>query len=152
MLGAPVAAKASQSFELPRPLVSVTVAGLPGFTVVALTVRTGGVLIVNGRLPLVPPPGAGENTVTEALPGVAMSEAGICARSCVAEKVVVRLTPFQRIEDPLANPLPDTVNVNPGPPPIADAGDSAVNDGTGLSTTGTVIAGLVAILVEPPFG
>ena len=148
MLGAPVAAKASQSFELPRPLVSVTVAGLPGFTVVALTVRTGGVLIVNGRLPLVPPPGAGENTVTEALPGVAMSEAEISARSCVAlTNVVVRFTPVHRIMEPLTNPLPDTVSVNPGPPPVAEAGDSTVTDGTGLSTTGTVIAWLVAILV-----
>ena len=86
--------------------------------------------------------------MTEALPGVARSEAGICARSCVAlTNVVVRFAPVQRIVDPLTNPLPDTVSVNPGPPPIADAGDSAVNDGTGLSTTGTVIAGLVAILV-----
>ena len=91
--------------------------------------------------------------MTEALPGVAMSEAGICARSCVAlRKVVVRFTPFQRIVDPLTNPLPDTVSVNPGPPPLADAGDSAVNDGTGLATTGTVTAGLVAARVYPPFG
>ena len=91
--------------------------------------------------------------MTEALPGVAMSEAGTCARSCVAlTKVVVRVTPFQRIVDPLTNPLPDTVSVNPGPPPIADAGDSAVNDGTGLSTTGTMTVGLVAARVYPPFG
>ena len=43
--------------------------------------------------------------MTEALPGVAMSEAGICARSCAALNwnVVVRFTPLQRIVDLLAN-------------------------------------------------
>ena len=42
--------------------------------------------------------------------------------------------------------------MNPERPPIVDAGDSAVNDGTGLSTTGTVIGGLVAARVYAPFG
>ncbi len=37
--------------------------------------------MVNVRLPDVPPPGAGVNTVTEAVPGVAMSAAEMAAVS-----------------------------------------------------------------------
>ena len=48
----------------------------------------------------VPPPGAGENTVTCALPAVAMSAAGMAALNCVAlTTVVVRSVPFQRTLD-----------------------------------------------------
>ena len=47
--------------------------------------------------PDVPPPGVGLNTVTVALPAVAVSVAGMAACSWVAEmNVVVRVLPFQR--------------------------------------------------------
>src|SRR2546425_5533778 len=49
----------------------------------------------------VPPPGAGLNTVTCAVPATAMSAGGITAVSCVAETyVVARFAPFQRTTEP----------------------------------------------------
>src|SRR5437667_9495089 len=59
-----------------------------------------GVVIVNVCALEVPPPGVGLNTVTDAVPAVAMSFAEICARSSVLlTKVVVRLVPFHRTTD-----------------------------------------------------
>src|SRR5207248_7057160 len=49
----------------------------------------------------VPPPGASVNTVTGAVPAVAMSGAEIVAVSCVADTyVVARTAPFQRTTEP----------------------------------------------------
>ncbi len=65
----------------------------------------------------VPPPGAGLNTVTEAVPAVAMSAAVIDALNWVEETyVVVRFDPFQRTTELDLKPLPFTVNVNAAPP------------------------------------
>src|SRR2546422_1020127 len=59
-----------------------------------------GALTVNVRAVEVPPPGAGLNTVTEAVPGVARSVAEMAAVSCVAlTNVVVRAAPFQRTSE-----------------------------------------------------
>ncbi len=73
------------------------------------------------------------NTVTEAVPDVAMSEAGIAAVNLVEEtKVVVRLLPFHCTTESEVKRLPLTVSVNPGLPALADAGLSFVVVGTGL--------------------
>src|SRR4051812_11470270 len=71
----------------------------------------------------VPPPGDGLNTVTEALPAVAMSAAVMLACSPVTRLpvytgVVVRLVPFQRTVAVEANVLPLTVSVNAEPPAV----------------------------------
>src|SRR5438034_791333 len=51
---------------------------------IELSVGLGfGAVIVNVCAPEVPPPGVGLNTVTEAVPAVAMSAAVSCAVSCV---------------------------------------------------------------------
>jgi hypothetical protein len=82
-----------------------------------------GAVIVNVRLPEVPPPGEGVNTVTEAVPDVAISAALMAARSCVALTTVVgRAEPFQRAIDEAVNPLPVTVKVKPAPPTAAPDG------------------------------
>src|SRR2546422_9328174 len=82
--------------------VGVPVAMLPdGASRVA---APGGVLLsmVNTSALEVPPPGVGENTVTDAVPAVARSAAVTAAVSRVAlTNVVVRAAPFQRTLEPL---------------------------------------------------
>jgi len=93
-----------------------------------------GSLMVKPALPEVPPPGAGLNTVTWAVPADAISPAAIPACSCVPlTYVVVRLDPFQFTTDPLINPLPFTVRVKAAVPAVAETGDREVIDGTGLA-------------------
>jgi hypothetical protein len=84
----------------------------------------------------VPPPGAGLNTVTCAVPATAMSEAGTEAVSCVDEtKLVVRSEPFHLTTEPEIKFVPFTVRVNPAPPAVAEFGLRLVVVGTGLSGT-----------------
>jgi hypothetical protein len=74
---------------------------------------TGGLLIVKVRALEVPPPGAGLNTVTWAVPATAMSAAVIAAvNRDEATYVVVRLAPFHWTTELELNPLPLTVSVN----------------------------------------
>ena len=81
----------------------------------------------------VPPPGAGVNTVTEALPAVAMSAADIVASSVVAfTNVVARSAPFQRTTEPLMKLLPVAVSVNPVSPAVAEVGETLFRVGDGL--------------------
>ncbi len=81
----------------------------------------------------VPPPGAGLNTVTWAVPAVAMSAAVIAAVNWVEEtKVVVRFDPFHRTTEPATKLLPLTVSVKAGPPAVAEEGLRLVVVGTGL--------------------
>src|SRR5205823_1965610 len=76
-----------------------------------------GALMLNVRATDVPPPGAGVNTVIEAVPWLAMSAAGMLAVSCVAlTNVVVRAAPFQRTVEAGTKPLPVTVSVRAAPP------------------------------------
>src|SRR5712691_4962441 len=83
----------------------------------------------------VPPPGAGLNTVTDAVPIVAMSPLGIDAVNRADEtNIVVRLAPFHRTTDPLMKFVPFTVSVNAAPPAGADVGFSPVVIGTGFGT------------------
>jgi hypothetical protein len=102
-------------------------------------------VIVNGDAALVPPPGAGENTLTCAVPAVARSLPGIEACSSVLlTKVVARSAPFHRTTDAAANPPPETERVN-GPEPVnAVEGDSAVMTGAGFRLASTVTGTLVA--------
>jgi hypothetical protein len=90
-------------------------------------------LIVKVRALEVPPPGAGLNTVTCAVPATAISDAGIAAVSRVEEtNVVTRSAPFQRTTEFVTKPLPFTVNVNAAPPAVRDVGLRLVVVGTGL--------------------
>jgi len=111
-----------------------------------------GGLMVKGKLPEVPPPGARLNTVTSAVPAAKISVALIAAWSCVAlTKVVVRLAPFHFTTDPLMNPLPFTVRVKAALPAVADDGDNPLIDGDGLGACQpiTVIVPPVAGMGDP---
>ena len=90
-------------------------------------------LIVNDRVPDVPPPGAGFVTVTLAVPAVAMSAAVIAAVNCVAlTNVVVLAAPLNFTTDVDTNPVPLTVRVKAAPPAVALVGDREVSVGAGL--------------------
>jgi hypothetical protein len=95
-----------------------------------------GLLTVNVRAPDVPPPGAGVNTVTDAVPAVAMSLARMAAVSWVLlTNVVVRLAPFHRTTEPATKLLPVAVSVNPAPPAVRLLGASELSTGAGLGLT-----------------
>lgn len=93
-----------------------------------------------------PPPGGGLNTVTLAVPVVAISLVEIDAFNCVLlTKVVVRLEPFQRTIETLTNPKPLTVRVNSGSPAVALFGEIIVIEGDGL-----LIVNVNELEVPPP--
>src|SRR5205823_5334410 len=95
-----------------------------------------------------PPPGGGLNTVTAAVPAVAMSAAGTVAVTFVlSTNVVVRLAPFHFTTLLCTKLVPFTVRVNCGPPAVALLGESDVVVGTGLLTVK-----LTALDVPPPGG
>jgi hypothetical protein len=72
-----------------------------------------------------PPPGAGFDTVTEAVPAAALSEVVMAAFSCESvTNVVARALPFQSTTEPDTKPVPLTVSVNPDPPGDTAAGTS----------------------------
>ena len=101
----------------------------------AIEVRVGAeaALIVNDRLPDVPPPGAGLVTVTVAVPAVAISAAVIAAVNCVAlTNVVVLAAPLNFTTDVDTNPVPLTVRVKAAPPAVALVGEREVAVGAGL--------------------
>ena len=90
-------------------------------------------LIVNDRLPDVPPPGAGFVTVTVAVPAVAISAAVIAAVNCVAlTNVVVLAAPLNFTTDVDTKPVPLTVRVKAAPPAVALVGEREVAVGAGL--------------------
>ncbi len=90
-------------------------------------------LIVNDRLPEVPPPGAGFVTVTVAVPAVVISAAVIAAVNCVAfTNVVVLAAPLNFTTDVDTKPVPFTVRVKAAPPAVALVGESEVTVGAGL--------------------
>src|SRR6267378_1536476 len=120
--------------------VPVTVSVNPGPPVVAdagvspVVVGTGLLVVIVKVWALdVPPPGAGVNTVTVAVPAAARSACGIAAVSSVADpNVVTRFAPFHRTTELPTKLVPVTVSVNPGPPAGAEVGFSPVVVGTGL--------------------
>ena len=72
-----------------------------------------------------PPPGVGLATVTEAVLGLAISEARIFAfNSELLTKIVVRALPFHLTTEPKIKPVPLTVSVNPAPPGLIASGTS----------------------------
>ena len=83
----------------------------------------------------VPPPGAGVNTVTWAIPTEAISAAGIIAISCVAllyEVVKVVSAPlFHWTTEQGTKLLPVTLRATPAVPAVARAGESEVIAGAG---------------------
>jgi hypothetical protein len=134
----------------PDPFTVSVNAGPPGAATLGDSVLSTGIglLIVNVRAFDVPPPGAGLNTVTLAVPAFTMSLAGITAVTCVAlTYVVVRFDPFQRTTDALTKPDPFTVSVPPAPPAIVLLGESEVRTGTGFPGA---IVNTSAFDVPPP--
>jgi hypothetical protein len=73
-------------------------------------------------------------TVTDAVRGVAMSEARIAALSVEPlTKLVVRGLPFHFTTAPTTKPVPFTVNVNPDPPDLIASGTTgSLMRGTGF--------------------
>jgi hypothetical protein len=122
-------------------------AGTVCVVVVAVTLKSP--LIVNvsafevmpdgapcGRIPFAPlKTTVGVNTVTEAVPAVAISAAVIAAVNCVElTNVVVRLLPFHCATEVLMKLLPFKVSVNAAPPAVAEFGVSEVSTGIGVVT------------------
>ena len=117
--------------------------------VVAGTGFVAAALIVKVCALEAPPPGAGLNTVTEAVPAVAMSAAVIAAVSWVEDRyVVVRLDPFHCTTEPLMKLLPLTVRVKAEPPAVAEVGLMLVVVGTGLAAA--LIVKVCALEAPPP--
>jgi len=90
-----------------------------------LVVVGAGLLNVNGRESVVPPPplGDGVDTVTEAFPAVAMSSAGIVAFNWVEDtKVVGRSFVFHCTTESVTKLLPLTISVKAAPPAGRDVG------------------------------
>ena len=78
----------------------------------------------------VPPPGAGVETVTDAVPTLAISAAVIAACRLDADaKVVGRALPFHSTVEDEMKFEPETVRVNAGPPAVVLFGASAATDG-----------------------
>ena len=90
----------------------------------------------------VPPPGAGLDTVTEAVFAVAMFVVGTEAVSWeLLTKVVTSAMPFQFTVAPETNWVPFTVSVNPGPPGTTAEGTSGwLTNGTGFPASASVLA------------
>jgi hypothetical protein len=104
--------------------------------------------IVKAEVPEVPPPGAGLNTATCAVPATAISAAVMAACNCVAfTNVVIRLVPFQLTTDPKTKPVPFTVRVNAVVPAVALVGASELIVGTGFAA---VIVNAAFPDVPPP--
>ena len=96
-----------------------------------------------------PPAEAGLNTVTCAVPALAISAAVICAVSWVAlPNVVLRSAPFQRTTELLMKFVPLSVNVNAAPPAKAELGLRLASVGAGFA--GTVMVKLAAAEAPPP--
>jgi hypothetical protein len=92
-----------------------------------------GELTANGASVEAPPPSGGFTTVITACCAAAISAAVMVASSRVLLiKVAVRLFPFHWIVAPGTKFAPATVRVNASPPAVADLGESAEIEGTGL--------------------
>ena len=105
-------------------------------------VITGVAAIVNVCAFDVPPHGV--TTVTEAVPTVAIRDAGTVAVSFVAEtNVVVSAVPFHLTVEPDAKLVPFTVSVNCGPPAVVQVGLSELIVGTALIVITSVCCALV---------
>jgi len=109
-------------------------------------IRGGGTVIVKVKAPEMPPPGAGFDTVTIAVPAAAMSAAVMAACNSVLEtKVVVRALPFHCTVEEETKFVPATINVNAAVPTSSELGFKEEIVGTGLS-----IVKIAAAEVPPP--
>ena len=98
------------------------------------------------RRAFAPPEFTGLNTTTDAVPTDAISVAGTAAVNCVAlPNVVTRFAPFHCTIAVFRKLLPFTVNVNAGPPAIAEFGLSEARAGTAV-----VISNISVFDVPPP--
>lgn len=105
--------------------------------------------IVNVAAFDVPPPGAGLETVTLAVPGLAISAAAMAAVNCVPlTKVVVRFEPFHCTVEVATKLLPLTVSTKAAPNAVALFGLRVETAGTGLLIV--VIVKVCALDVPPP--
>lgn len=113
----------------PAPVTVSVKSGSPPTEVSGVRFKSAGVtvtlLVLDTRLV-----GDGFKTDTEKIPTATMSEDEIEAVNLVKlTKVVDLLVPFQRTFEPLTNPVPLTVSVNPLPPTLTTAGARLVIDG-----------------------
>jgi hypothetical protein len=107
-----------------------------------------GLLTVKVSAPDTPPPGAGVETETWAVPAVAMSAAVMAACRLVPEtKVVARALPFHSTLEDDMKFAPVTVSVKPAPPATTELGftEPIARDGLGLGG-----AGGGGVLLPPP--
>jgi hypothetical protein len=146
---------ATEAATKPEP---VTVSAKPGQPAGALVSESdeiagtgllGKGLIVSVLADETPPPGAGLETVTLAMPATATSEAEMGAVSCVElTKVVGRLPPFHCTVETETKPVPITVNVNAASPALTLEGFSVEIAGAGL--TGVLMVNKTALELPPP--
>jgi hypothetical protein len=95
-----------------------------------------------------PPPGAAEDTVTEAQPSCFTREAStVAARLVLLITVVGRALPFQLTVEAEVKPVPVTVSVNVEPPEAAILGERAEIAGTGLYSAPVTVVEAVAWLL-----
>ena len=80
----------------------------------------------------VPPPGAGFNTATLAVPAVAISAAVIVGNCVPLAKVVAFEAPLNVTTDVATNPVPFTVSVKATPPAVALVGETEAAVGAGF--------------------
>ena len=107
-----------------------TVAG--EMEVIAGTLLGAGVIVKVREVADVPPPGEVVNTVTRAVPGLAIRLAGtLVVIWLVLRKVVTSALPFHSTTEPGEKLLPVTVKVNAVPPACPIVGDMALRDGFG---------------------
>lgn len=97
-------------------------------------------LIVNVKVFVVPPPGAGVTTVTGTVPAVVTNAALTVAVNCnPLTKEVVSDVPFHLMTEEAMKFVPFTVSVNAAAPEVTLAGEREVAVGTGLVATGLMV-------------
>jgi hypothetical protein len=99
-----------------------------------------------------PPPGAGLETVTRAVPAAARSPgSGAKSNLVLLFTMVARFTPFHCPTVPATNPVPVTVTASPETFAEKLAGNSEAIVGTGLGTAGKTV-NVAAVEVPPTAG
>jgi len=128
------------------PVIESVNDGPPAMAELGFKSEMTGPTIVNVIEPEVPPPGAGLETVTIAVPALATSAAVIAACKEVLEtNVVVRALPFHWTVEDNKKFVPVTVSVNAAPGATAELGFKDAIVGTGL-----LMAKINALEVPPP--
>ena len=85
------------------------------------------------KLLVTPPPGAGVDTATDAVPTVDTKVEAIDAVNCVAlTKVVVSAVPFHKMLEPFIKFVPVTVSVKAADPAVTELGEMLDRLGAGF--------------------